>query len=86
MPALHPTVGQLLRFNVSTWADPLSDDSKKRAGNERPDRRPDKERRATHRVADEQKSGQGSLSALSKLRMLERKRAQNLPSGDDPTE
>jgi hypothetical protein len=34
-----------------------------------------RERRATHRVSDDQKSGQGSMSALSKLRMLERKRA-----------
>lgn len=34
-----------------------------------------RERRASHRVSDDQKSGQGSMSALSKLRMLERKRA-----------
>lgn len=34
-----------------------------------------RERRASHRVRDDQKSGQGSASALSKLRMLERKRA-----------
>jgi hypothetical protein len=33
------------------------------------------ERRASHRVDDDQKSGQGSMSALSKLRMIERKRA-----------
>lgn len=34
-----------------------------------------RDRRATHRVGDDQKSGQGSMSALSKLRMIERKRA-----------
>ena len=34
-----------------------------------------RERRASHRVSDDQKSGQGSMSALSKLRMIERKRA-----------
>lgn len=33
------------------------------------------DRRASHRVSDDQKSGQGSMSALSKLRMQERKRA-----------
>ena len=34
-----------------------------------------RERRASHRVHDDQKSGQGSASALSKLKMIERKRA-----------
>jgi hypothetical protein len=34
-----------------------------------------RERRASHRVRDDQQSGHGSMSALSKLRMLERKRA-----------
>ena len=34
-----------------------------------------RDRRASHRVSDDQQSGQGSMSALSKLRMLERKRA-----------
>jgi len=34
-----------------------------------------RERRAKHRVSDDQDSGHGSMSALSKLRMLERKRA-----------
>jgi hypothetical protein len=41
------------------------------------------ERRASHRVEDDQKSGQGSLSALSKLKMLERKRAAILPGHDE---
>ena len=34
-----------------------------------------RERRARDRVRDDQKSGQGSASALSKLKMIERKRA-----------
>ncbi len=34
-----------------------------------------RDRRGSHRVGDDQKSGQGSASALSKLRMLERKGA-----------
>lgn len=34
-----------------------------------------RERRGSHRVRDDQKSGQGSASALSKLKMIERKRA-----------
>ena len=33
------------------------------------------ERRGSERVRDDQQSGQGSMSALSKLRMIERKRA-----------
>jgi len=33
------------------------------------------ERRGSHRVRDDQKSGQGAASALSKLKMIERKRA-----------
>ena len=40
------------------------------------------ERRGRHRVADDQQSGAGSQSALSKLMMLERKRAAMLPSKD----
>jgi hypothetical protein len=34
-----------------------------------------RERRGSNRVSDDQQSGQGSASALSKLRMIERKRA-----------
>ncbi|HEY8049377.1 MAG TPA: hypothetical protein VIE63_09405 [Ramlibacter sp.] len=41
------------------------------------------ERRASHRVRDDQKSGQGSESALSKLKMIERQRAQVRISRDD---
>ena len=40
------------------------------------------ERRGRHRVADDQQSGAGSQSALSKLMMLERKRAAMLPAKD----
>ena len=42
-----------------------------------------RERRASHRVADDQKSGQGAASALSKLKMIERKRAQLRIARDD---
>ncbi len=38
--------------------------------------RPATERRSMHRVANDQKSGKGAASALSRLRMLERKHAQ----------
>jgi hypothetical protein len=44
---------------------------------------PRHERRATHRVDDDQKSGQGSMSALSKLKMQERKRAAMKPRHED---
>jgi len=44
---------------------------------------PARERRARHRVADDQKSGQGSLTALSKLQMVERKRAEMRRMGKD---
>jgi hypothetical protein len=44
---------------------------------------PARERRARHRVTDDQKSGQGSLSALSKLQMVERKRAEMRRMGKD---
>ena len=43
---------------------------------------PGSERRGRHRVADDQQSGTGSQSALSKLMMLERKRAALLPAKD----
>ena len=45
-------------------------------------RRSASERRGRHRVADDQQSGAGSQSALSKLMMLERKRAAMLPAKD----
>ncbi|HSV46002.1 MAG TPA: hypothetical protein VLJ58_09445 [Ramlibacter sp.] len=38
------------------------------------------ERRSLHRVADDQQSGKGAASALSRLRMLERRRAELKPS------
>lgn len=50
----------------------------------RPDEPPTPERRSSHRVRDEQQSGHGSLSALSKLKMLERKRAAVRPAHDEP--
>lgn len=42
------------------------------------------ERRSNYRVRDEQQSGQGSLTALSKMQMLERKRAAIRPARDEP--
>ena len=56
------------------------------AKGQRPDEPPARERRASYRVRDEQQSGQGSLSALSKLKMLERKRAALRPGHDEPTQ
>jgi hypothetical protein len=35
-------------------------------------------------VSDEQQSGHGSLTALSKMKMLERKRAAIRPARDEP--
>lgn len=49
-----------------------------------PDGRPARERRSRDRVADNQKSGQGALSALSRLQMIERRRAALSPDGDEP--
>jgi hypothetical protein len=43
-----------------------------------------RERRSSHRVADDQKTGQGSLSALSKMRMIERRRAVMSPRQKEP--
>ena len=42
-----------------------------------------RERRGSHRVNDDQTSGQGSLSALSQMKMIERKRAQLRVARDD---
>jgi len=57
---------------------------------ERPAKRPPseegpaRERRSSYRVRDEQQSGHGSLTALSKMKMLERKRAAVRPARDEP--
>jgi hypothetical protein len=45
---------------------------------------PPRERRSSTRVRDEQQSGHGSLTALSKMKMLERKRAAIRPLRDEP--
>jgi hypothetical protein len=45
---------------------------------------PARERRSSYRVRDEQQSGHGSLTALSKMKMLERKRAAIRPARDEP--
>ena len=50
----------------------------------RTDEGPARERRSSYRVRDEQQSGHGSLTALSKLKMLERKRAAIRPARDEP--
>jgi hypothetical protein len=42
------------------------------------------ERRSRDRVADDQKSGQGAMSALSRLQMIERRRAALEPDGSGP--
>ena len=41
------------------------------------------ERRSRHRVADDQKSGQGAMSALSRLQMMERIKAALDPDPKD---
>ncbi len=43
-----------------------------------------RERRSRHRVADDQKSGQGAMSALSSLQMMERRKAALDPDPKDP--
>ena len=43
-----------------------------------------RERRSRHRVADNQKSGQGSLSALSKMKMMQRRRDILKPRLEEP--
>jgi len=43
---------------------------------------PARERRSADRVTDDQKSGQGAMSALSKLKMIERRRAALKPGSD----
>ena len=45
---------------------------------------PPRERRSSHRVADDQKSGQGSLSAMSKMQMILRRRAAMSPRDKEP--
>ena len=47
---------------------------------------PHRERRSSHRVADDQKSGQGSLSAMSKMQMILRRRASMSPRDEEPGE
>jgi hypothetical protein len=42
-----------------------------------------RERRSRHRVADDQKSGQGAMSALSRLQMMERRKAALKPDPND---
>jgi hypothetical protein len=43
-----------------------------------------RERRSKHRVGDDQQTGQGSLTALSKMKMLQRKREAIRPAREEP--
>jgi hypothetical protein len=47
------------------------------------DNAPARERRSKHRVANNQQSGHGAMTALSKLKMIERHRAQIRPAGSE---
>lgn len=44
-----------------------------------------RERRSRHRVSNEQGSGQGALSALSKMQMIERKKSEVQPKPEHPS-
>ena len=71
----------------------MTKESKKRndaaggnAGPERPAEPVEKrERRSRHRVKNEQGSGQGALSALSKMQMIERKKSEIQPKPEHPS-
>ena len=83
-PAVHsgftlPGVHQKGRVEVAEPSDSKQKDERESA-QARDARR---ERRSSSRVRDDQKSGQGSQSALSKLKMIERQRAQVRVSRDD---
>ena len=75
---------------MAKFPDRQSDKSK--AGTDAPARdaptanAPLRERRASHRVADDQKSGHGSLSAMSKMQMILRRRAAMTPRDKEPDE
>jgi hypothetical protein len=62
--------------NVSGPDGPSERESKRDDGDQR-------ERRSRHRVADDQKSGQGAMSALSRLLMMERRKAALKPDPKD---
>lgn len=47
---------------------------------------PARDRRSRFRVADDQKSGQGAMSALSRLQMIERRKAALEPDPNSPGE
>ena len=63
-----------------------NDATASRAGPERPAQPVEKrERRSRHRVKNEQGSGQGALSALSKMQMIERKKSEIQPKPEHPS-
>lgn len=75
MPTVHPMAPK----HVSGPSAPSQRESK------REDVQPG-ERRSRHRVADDQKSGQGAMSALSRLQMMERRKAALKPDPTDPVD
>ena len=86
----------MLEYTVRMLSDKdpikMTKESKKRndassgAGPERPTEPLGKgERRSRHRVKNEQGSGQGALSALSKMKMIERKKSEVQPTPEHPS-
>lgn len=54
-----------------------------RSGEALQETRPARERRSRDRVADDQKTGQGAQTALSRLQMIERRRAALTPDASE---
>ena len=80
----HAGAGGLAARQLATqWRSRLTgntlskndDEKQPAAADDRARGTPGNERRSKHRVADDQNSGQGAQSALSKLKMIERRRA-----------
>ena len=67
----------------------MTEESRKRNDAASPERPAEpaarRERRSRHRVKNEQGSGQGALSALSKMQMIERKKSEEQPRPEHPT-
>jgi hypothetical protein len=91
-PALDSTLavskieGPELTKHTSRQPDAVRDERRLDSPAKRPRSEdiPARDRRSSYRVRDEQQSGHGSLTALSKLKMLERKRAAIRPARDEP--
>lgn len=68
-------------------SDPSPDAGEHNGSGERAhERRSVPERRSRNRVADNQKSGRGAETALSRLQMIERRRAALSPDSDNDLE